>query len=208
HADQGHTARLDGQRNISRVLESRYAADSDAHLEDLAHHFSRAAIGGDMERAVVYEAKAGERALGCAAYEKAVAHYERALQALALGPADDPREGDLLLALADSQQRSGERDAARETFERVAALARRRRDGALLGRAALGMTTGFAGLGITSGSVDWPAVRFLEEALAANEDDEGPLTARLFGRLAMELYWSGSVSRRVSSSERAVEIAR
>ncbi len=208
YEDQGATARLVGHRRVASVLEARYAAGPESHLEELAHHFFHAAIGGDVQRAVVYEAKAGERALVSAAYEKAVAHYERALQALALGPPDEARQGDLLLALADSRQRSGERDDARETFERVAALARRRRDGAMLGRAALGMTQGFAGLGITSGAVDWPAVRLLEEALAANGEDDGPMTARLLGRLAMELYWSGSASRRASSSERAVEIAR
>ncbi len=208
YEDQGPTARVATHRKFAQVLEQRYAGGCDAHLEELAHHFFQAAGGGDVERAIAYEAKAGRRALECLAYEQAATHYSRALHALALGPADERRECDLLLSLGDCQHRSGERVSARTTFERAAVIARRRGEGEMLVRAALGMTPGFAGLTVTSGVVDWSVVRLLEEALDAIGEGDSSLRARLLGRLAMELYWSRATSRRLSCAEEAVEMAR
>ena len=72
--------RVRAHRQIGEVLES----DVDAHLSQLAYHFAEAAQGGDIDKAIEYAKRAGERALEQLAYEEAAGHYERALQVLEL----------------------------------------------------------------------------------------------------------------------------
>jgi hypothetical protein len=203
-------------RRIGEILERRYAHDPAAHVRSLAHHFYQAALGGAAEKAVAYQAEAGRRALEILAYEEAAEHFARSLQALDRGGDQDPRRCELLLLLAEAQEKAGERGASRETLASAAALARSLDRPELLARAALGMAPGFVSLSLSSGTVDAEAVRLLEDALAASDrredGGEGPvdaaLRARLLGRLAIELYWSDEGPRRAALSEEAVNVAR
>ena len=71
-------------RRIGLALETLYRSDPEPHLAELAHHFVQAAPGGDVERAVVYARRAGERAMALLAFEDAAAHVELALQVVDL----------------------------------------------------------------------------------------------------------------------------
>ena len=54
---------------IGEVIESRYASKLDAHLDELAFHFSEGALAGDPMKAVGYARRAGERAVDELAFE-------------------------------------------------------------------------------------------------------------------------------------------
>jgi predicted ATPase len=125
-------------RRIGESLESLYGERAEQHAAELAHHFFHAAPGGDVERAIRYAVQAAERSTSLAAYEEAVAHYERALQALDLRPSDDPdRRCDLLLELARAQLRVGAVARAREAAFRAAEIARSLGDADRMALAAL-----------------------------------------------------------------------
>ena len=53
-------------------------------MAELAHHFFEAAPGGDVDKALEYAQRAGERALKLLAYEEAARFYELSLQAVEL----------------------------------------------------------------------------------------------------------------------------
>ena len=75
------TRRVRLHRQIGEALEE---LDAEGNLPQLAYHFCEAAPAGDVERAVDYAKRAGDKAIALFAYEDAATHYERALQALEL----------------------------------------------------------------------------------------------------------------------------
>ena len=194
-------------RDVGLTLEDLYAADPDPHVSELAHHFFVAATAGELTKAIDYAVRAGERAMELVAYEEASEHFERALQAFGLqDQADVPRRCDLLLALATAQSRAGNTRSARETFLRAAFLARRLESPEQLARAALGYGAGMGGFEF--GLVDDTLIDLLQEAREALGPRDGPLQARVLGRMATELYYSDRTLERAQLSEAAVAMAR
>ncbi len=125
------------------------------------------------------------------------------------GEATRERRCELLLSLGDARWRAGDTRAARASFEEAADLARRLGDGEMLARAALGYVVGLGGFllfarfeaGVTGAGL-------LEEALAALPETDSPLRAEVLARLAVEIYHSSDVERRLWLSSEAVEISR
>jgi tetratricopeptide (TPR) repeat protein len=79
---------------VAEAIERVYASALEEQAADLAHHFYQAGTAADRQKTVHYLTLAGERALGAAAFEDALRHYERALS---VQPADDRRgRADLL----------------------------------------------------------------------------------------------------------------
>ena len=114
-------------RQIGEALEERHRRDLEPYLTELAYHFARAAPAGQVDKAVAYARRAGERAIGLLAYEEAGRLFELALQALDLEPSADPRTRcELLLGLGDAQARAGAFEEAKATFLRAGELARGR----------------------------------------------------------------------------------
>jgi tetratricopeptide (TPR) repeat protein len=193
-------------RRIGEVLEKLYGRMLDPHLAELAYHFFQAAPGGDAEKAIHYAVRAAERATGLLAYEDAVGHYERALQALELK--EQAKEGnrcELFLALGEAQTKAGDTEKARENFQVAAELARKEDDPEQLARAVLGIGAGPTG--ITFGRVDDFHVGLLKEALGALGKGDSALRARLLAQLSLALYYSPQ-GRRAQVSQEAVEMAR
>ena len=194
-------------RDVGLALEDQYGADPEPHVSELAHHFFVAATAGELTKAIDYAVRAGERAMELVAYEEASEHFERALQAFGLqDQADVPRRCDLLLALATAQSRAGNTRGARETFLRAAFLARRLESPEQLARAALGYGAGMGGFEF--GLVDDTLLGLLQDAREALGPDDGPLQARVLGRMATELYYSDRAQERAQLSEAAVAMAR
>jgi DNA-binding CsgD family transcriptional regulator len=192
-------------QRVGVMLEELYAADLEAHLAELSHHFSQAPLVDGLDKAIDYTMRAAERNMRLLAYEEAGRHYERALHLLSLREYEaSAQHCDLLLALGQAQTRSGETTQAREIFERAAKLAQRMHSTPYLCRAALG----FAGGVVTPGVADERVIALLAKALAALGDADYALRARLLGRLAMEYRYSPSQERREEFSREAVEIAR
>jgi tetratricopeptide (TPR) repeat protein len=207
-------------QQIAAVLEARYVAKQDswsaAHaremVAELAFHFFHTAQGGqETAKAVAYARQAGEQAMVMLAYEEAVRHYERALQALAFsGTQEDSQYGELLLALGEAQMRAGALPKAREAFQRAAVLARtlhargaREHGAQLFARAALG----FIGWAFTT--ADPPSLALLEEALTLLGEEDSSFRAQVLSRLAAALYYlPQETERRLALSRQAVDMAR
>lgn len=195
-------------RRVGEALEG--LGDPTARLAELAFHFYEAAQAGDVDKAIEYCRRAGDRATEVLAYEEAAGHYEQALQAMELDPRmGDDRAGALLVALGDAWWRAGVRDRSKHAFLRAVELARSTGDGQLLGAAALGLGTGRSsqeGFDV-SGTADELVIGLLEEALGLLPDEDSPLRARLLGRLAVSLYWSAPRERLVELCAEAVAMA-
>jgi len=191
-------------RHIAERLEALHAANPGPASAELAHHFFQAAPGGDIGKAVDYAVRAGERAVSVAAFEEAVGHYERALQALELARGEEPeRQSQVLLALAEAHARAGGYDAARTAAGRVLELARRLGSAELQAEAALH----FGSEHTPSFELDAQRVQLLEEALEALGSQENELTVRLLRRLVIEyMFVDAEAAGRVG--DRAIAIAR
>ena len=196
-------ARLHGR--VGEAIRTLRAADLDPWLPQLAYHFAQAAPVEEPDRAIEHALAAAHRADRLLAWEEAAQHHRAALRVRELtGAPDDAVRAGMLLDLGASEERAGMESEAHGTAHAAAVLARRLGDAKLLARAALGL----AGQWSILGRVDEERVAVLEEALAGLGSQDDGLRARLLARLALELYYSGDPSRRLSLSKEAVDLAR
>src|SRR6266508_2393570 len=198
--------RVQLHREIGEMLEGLYVEDPEPHLAELAHHFCEAVPGGDVDKAVDYARRAGERAAALFAYEEGVRLFRLAIEVL---ETKDPAGGEahcrLLLALGDSQAREGNLAGAKETFLRAASLARNRNMPEHLAAAALGYGGRFVW---TRAGSDRQLVPLLEEALRSLPEEGTLVRARLMARLAGALRDQRSLDQQDRLSREAVEMAR
>ncbi|HVM14075.1 MAG TPA: hypothetical protein VM287_07075 [Egibacteraceae bacterium] len=110
--------------DVGEVLESRYAADPEPHVAELAYHFFEAAPAGDVSKGAEYAIAAGKRAVRLLAFEEAVRLFEMAHRGLQDSP-DERRRCEVLLLLGDAQGRSGATPESLETFLEAAEIATR-----------------------------------------------------------------------------------
>jgi class 3 adenylate cyclase len=170
-------------RKIGERLEALYGEHPGAHTPELAHHFFQAAPGGDVDKAIGYALQAAERASSDCAYEEAIEHYERALQALDLAAGDDPeRRCKLFVTLAEAHAYAGTLDQGREPALEAAAIARAHGWREPLALAALYLN------GELTPAIfhDPERADLVDEALAGFADEDHPLALRLICRRAME----------------------
>jgi class 3 adenylate cyclase/tetratricopeptide (TPR) repeat protein len=79
---------------VAEAMEAVYAQTLEEQSADVAHHLDQAGAFADPHKTAHYLTLAGEQAMGAAAFEDALLHYE---SALSLQPADDTRaRADLL----------------------------------------------------------------------------------------------------------------
>jgi DNA-binding SARP family transcriptional activator/tetratricopeptide (TPR) repeat protein len=199
------TQRARLHRRAAEVLEALYQGSPDAHLAELAHHFSMAIPAAAPETAREYARRAAVQAERMLAYEDAVRLYRLALEALEReGAGDESTRCELLLALGDAETAAGEGAASRDTFFRAAEIARMLDAPELFARAALGYSGRFAW---STPSGDTQLVPLLEEAVARGTDDPA-VRARLLARLACALGDEPVPERIDALSREAVDIAR
>lgn len=202
----GTRARL--HHEVGQALERLHGEAADEHVAELSHHFFEAAAVGGAQKALDLSQRAGDRACGVLAFEEGREHYDRALQSMVLaGVSDDARRCELLLQRAQCEWGSGDSASARVTFQEAAAIARRIRAADLLGRAAIGYARGTGGF-LHVVRADETIIALIEEALAALEDGDSALRARLMARLAVELYYTDQADRRIALSRKAIDMAR
>jgi len=193
-------------RRIGEVLEGFYEQNPEPHLAELAHHFFEAAKDGDVDKAVDYGRRAGDRAVSLLAYEEAVRLYRLALEAHEVqSPAADAARCELLLAMGDAQARAGEQASAKETFLRAADVAGELGLPEHLARAAIGYGGRFVW---ARAGDDERLVPLLQDGLAALGDEDGHLRVRLLARLACALRDRRPNEMVARISEQAVGIAR
>jgi AAA ATPase domain len=202
------SARVRLHRQIGEALEERYRHDLEPHLAELAHHFARAAPAGEIDKAIAYARRAGERAIAQLAYEESARLFELALQALELEPEVDPQvRCELLLALGDAQAREGAFENAKATFLRAAEIAKAESLTEQLGRAAIGYGGRFVW---EPGRGDRHLRPLLEQAIAGLPEEDSKLRVRLMARLAGGPLADAreAEERRNALSRDAVEMAR
>src|SRR6266581_4188723 len=195
------TRRVRLHRQIGEALEE---LDVEGHLPQLAYHFCEAASAGDVQKAVDYAKRAGDRSIAINAWEDAITNYERATQALELDQVmDDTVRFDVLFGLASALHGAGEPARAKDTFHRAVELARRLGDAERLGRSAYGFS-----LGLETGQLDQESIDVLTEALDALGEVDSGTRARLLTRLASKLQFAGDPERTLEVGQEAVEVAR
>jgi AAA ATPase domain len=193
-------------RQTALALEALYGADADAHLAELAHQFFEAESAGEQERAIAYATRAGGQAAQLLAYEEAARLFSMALAAMeAHAPIDRHELGELLLALGEAQDRSGDRLEAGRTFLRAAETARRTGAAEQLARAALGYGGRFVW---KRAGRDLHLVPLLQDALVMLGGHDNRLRARLLARLSCALRSEPSREHRDALSQQAVDLAR
>jgi Cdc6-like AAA superfamily ATPase len=194
-------------RDIGEALERVYQ-EPESHLTELAHHFVAAAPAGDVEKAIDYARRAGERAVRLLAYEEAGRLFQLALEALDVRPIRDAwTECELLLGLGDAQARAGEFGEAKITSLLVAEIAKAGGMPELLARAALGYGGRFVW---DPGRGDRHLLPLLEDALVALRGTDSELRVRVTARLASGPLQDmrAAEKRRAALSLDAVEMAR
>jgi tetratricopeptide (TPR) repeat protein len=200
------TRRVRLHRRVGEVLEALCGDNPEPRLAELAYHFSEAASGGDVDKAIDYAERAAQRSMSLVAYEEAVSHCERALYALeAKEDADEARRCELLVALGGARLSAGAAGEVADTFRQALELARRIEAPTLFARAALGL-----GLSewASPSEINEELVQVLEEAVEHLGEEEPGLRSRVLARLATELLWSGDPERRESLIRESLEIAR
>lgn len=187
------------------ALEGLYVDDPEPHLAELAHQFCEALPGGDVDKAVDYARRAGERAATLLAYEEGARLFRLALDVLELkGQPGGEAHCRLLLALGDSLAREGNLAGAKEAFLQAAAVARRLGIAEALADAALG----YGGRFVWGRGSDAHLMPLLREALAALPDGDSAIRARVMARLAGALRDQTEREPRDRLSDEAVGMAR
>ena len=126
--DELRTARRRSlHRAVGKAIEALHRADVDAFLPELARHFHAA---GDIDRAIDYATRAGQRADALLAFEDAVQFFQAALDGIEQGEPDELARCRLLLLLGEAQRKANDYPRALETLRGC----RRGRDGAGRGR--------------------------------------------------------------------------
>ncbi len=194
-------------RQIGETLEEIHSGNLDECMPQLAHHFFEAALAGTAEKAVDYCVRAARQAASLVANEEAAWHLERALEVLDLTqPADEARSCRLRLECGRALARCNQPARALEMFQGAAQAARRLGSAEMLAEAALG-------LGVPDPSAPFglhaePALRLLEEALAALDGDDSPLRVRLLCGIAAACYVLGRMDEGGALSTEALSMAR
>ncbi len=202
------TARLSASRKaeihllVAEALASgRPEGDSRAVLAALAHHYAAAAPVGGVERAVAYNLLAAESASSALAFGEAEDRFRVALE---LGVRDPAERADVMLRLGEVLHRAGRADGALEAFRRAAALGRTLVDAEILVRSAIGFEEACWRPAIH----DSEAVELLEEAVAALDEDDSELRARVLGGLARALELRGEPRRAALARDEAIAMSR
>ena len=166
-------------RRAGEAIERVAGDDVESRTSELAHHFFEAARGGEGARAVRHCSIAARHAAAAMAFEEAALLYGRALEALALSPpVEEHTRYELLMGLAQAQQRAGDLALARETFMRAVKAARALASPERLARAAIAYT------GFIENKADDSRTSVLEEALAVLPPEDSALRARILVLLA------------------------
>ena len=192
-------------RRVAAALEQEYAAELEPHFAELASHFAQAGLAGDLEKAIEYGARAGDRAVAQLAYEQAAVCYRDAASLIeSIARVRLLRRCDLVIAQGEAECRAGD-PAHRETLLAGARLAQELGDPARMARAALANNRGYFS---AATGVDHERVAVLRDALEAYGADDSTTRATLLAHLAVELVADPDASQRARISDEALAMAR
>ena len=185
-------------RRIAETIEELRATRLDAHVDELAHHYTEAVPTGTAALAVRYLRASAAAARRAFADEAAA---ERLTRALDLANEADlaPRErAELLVEQAEVLRRLGD-PAQKGAALAAAAVARELGDGELLGRAALAALEGWVLLAMSSPVPDPDVIGLLDEAIEAIGTTPLGIRLRAFRMISLSVteptQWSTAAGR-------------
>ncbi|MEN8162137.1 MAG: hypothetical protein ABFS41_18855 [Myxococcota bacterium] len=188
---------------IARALEEHFPARAASEPEVLARHYEDGGLAGE---AIVYYARAGEKAQALCAYEEAVRHLRQASALVAAQPESrerDAHEAALQLQLAFSSSAIASRGYAQPevevAFERARVLCEAIGDSRGLGRA----LDGLAEFSVASGQMKRAGVLAMKVLAIAERIDDTDMALRGHYELAQSEFYRG----RFASSLRQCEAA-
>jgi class 3 adenylate cyclase/tetratricopeptide (TPR) repeat protein len=177
--------------------------DAGQRLEELAFHSAEAGAVGDVARAAAYALAASRAALDRLAYEEAVEIAQRGIDVIGPSGTADPRQrAELLLALAEARDFTGDVPSLKQAAYQAAIEARSVKWAEGLARAAV-----LYGRWVVVGQRDPIVEELCEEGLAAVGDDllwRGRLTTTLVNYLVSE----GRLASVDEMAEASVAMAR
>ncbi|MCH8902188.1 MAG: tetratricopeptide repeat protein, partial [Chloroflexi bacterium] len=203
-------------RRLGEAIEHVYESSVEPHLADLAYHFFRAASAEDVDKAIEYGRRAGERATALLAYEEAARSYRLALRAAELQKlplsaiAGRPKRdrGDdercrLLLALGEAETKAGQGDQAVEVIEQALKVAERLDDD-LTARAALAHNDAVLR---SQHAYSGRSIPILRQALERLGENDSPARARLLAALANLMSAGTTVEEQIAFGREALAVA-
>jgi DNA-binding winged helix-turn-helix (wHTH) protein len=201
--DMPTVERVRVHRRVAEQLEGTVPRD----LAALAHHYARAALVGDYERALDYALRAAEEASVRLAFESAAATLESALRILERhAPADTSRRAELLVALGDAHYHSGDPARAEPIWWNAVQSGRATAGFQASARAAVRLSKW--GIG-NSGRIPSARIEVLEEALQKLPAERADLRALVLAALAADLHWVGDdLARPRALAAEAIDFAR
>src|SRR5258708_4553182 len=156
---------------IADALERLYAGNIDDRVAEIAHHLASAGEAAEAERTAGFLVRAGDLALGAAAFEEALRLYE---QAVAILPPDSPAGADARRQLGMAQRCLGRWDEAMSSWEQCLATYER------LGDAdSIGLLCRIAAIQLSWQTRFRDALHLAAKGLAALGDRSTPDRARL-----------------------------
>jgi DNA-binding SARP family transcriptional activator len=189
---------------VARILEREWG-DQPERAAELAHHWLRASVPRDRERALRYSRTAGDEALARLAPEEARRWYGEALDLLEQESDNDERlRGELLAGLGDAERQLGD-PQHRARLIQATRLALSIDNDELALRAVLSNTRGFFS---EAGHVDVERVDLLWILAERTEGRRDALRARLLAQLAGELTFDDDEESRRTVAAEAMAIAR
>ena len=200
HQELSSTRRSRLHRKTAEALEKLRLEDNLAGAGELAYHWSEASSGGEPVRAIEAARHAAELALKAAAPMDAARWYRHALE---LVDEDNVRERvELTILMADARLRSGIAEAAEEALD-AARLAEDLDDVDLMAQAlSLNIRTNLS----QGEDVNPDRIALLERCIARADDAPPEVRAHLYAHLAVELIYTGDVTRRRELCELAEAI--
>jgi len=172
---------------VAVAIGTIHADRIDAHLFELAAHWSAAAVGDHRQPAARWIVRAADAAMGTSAYEDAARLFRRALD-VGAGALDPDERCRALLGLATASYRCSHVDAAVTACQEAAALAAR------IGRPGLQADAAIVVEPTLVPEVNVQLRRLCEAALAALPMTEPGLRVRVTARLADICHYLGDLS--------------
>jgi DNA-binding CsgD family transcriptional regulator/tetratricopeptide (TPR) repeat protein len=191
-------------KKVGEALEELRRGQLDAHLSELALHYSTAGSPADRAKVVRYSRRGGDRAMRLLAFDEAARSYALALASVDTSAPDaDELRLALLLAMAQAESRAGATGTSKATYLTAASLARELGRADEFAMAVIGYGGRFPWLRAGNDALLVPLLREALEAVGV----DAPLRARLLARLSGALRDQSDRTERARLSEEALHLA-
>jgi tetratricopeptide (TPR) repeat protein len=185
---------------VGESIERMSGSASDDFVADLAYHFVQAGLAADQTKTLRYSILAGERAYEAAAFDDALAHFERALTFEHI--ADDATLATLFEDLGFARRSVGDLDEAVGAWNRAIDVYQRLGNSESLGRLAAEATNQLEWVGRWTESVTMAG-----RGLTALEGTDSRYRCRLLCQVGMAISLAGDYHAGAEMLDQAKSIA-